>query len=161
MKYTENYTMSEEGATLFRNRYAIKSLPTDREELIDAYMMRFISLALEEYSAYREIATIEDVENLIEKYSLRRKAQATKGDPEGRRTLIQEILSNSDLQEELKDRILATAEREAITFVCAKRLRLRSKALLLMGEEELNERELKYLRYEGEFWYNEEEEKEC
>ena len=30
-----------------------------------------------------------------------------------------------------------------------------------MGEEELNERELKYLRYEGEFWYNEEEEKEC
>lgn len=39
-----------------------------------------------------------------------------------------------------------------------KRNRERRVASLLMGEEQLNEKELAYLRGEGEFWYNETEE---
>lgn len=162
MRYTErSIRLSEEAAKNYRNRLRLESLPTDREELIEAYMMRFITLSLEEYSEYREIATIEEVDSLIEKYNLRSKAQATKGRPEERIRLINEIRGNSSLQEDIKDRILALAEREAITFVCAKRQRLRNRALLLMDREELNKRELQYLRYEGEFWYNEEEATEC
>ena len=162
MRYRESFIrLSEEQATLFRNRYGLASLPTDREELIEAYMMRFVSLALEEYSEYREIATIEEIERLIDKYDLRSRAEATKGSIEERKRLLYDTYRNSDLQEDLQESILALAEREAITFVCAKRQRLRSKALLLMGEEELNERERKYLNFEGDFWYNGEEDSLC
>ena len=161
MDYRKDLILSEEAAKEYRKRTGLASLPTDREELIEAYTMRFITLAIQEYEEYTEIATTEEVERLIEKYDLRSKAEATRGSVEERKRLLYDTLRNSSLQSELQDSILALAEREAITFVCAKRQRLRSKALLLMGEEDLNERELKYLRYEGEFWYNEEEDTEC
>lgn len=161
MDYRKDLILSEEAAKEYRKRTGLASLPTDREGLIDAYMMRFITLAIQEYKEYTEIATTEDVERLIEKYDLRSKAEATRGSIEERKRLLYDTLRNSSLQSELQDSILALAEREAITFVCAKRQRLRGKALLLMGEDELNDRELKYLRYEGEFWYNGEEDTEC
>lgn len=104
MRYRESFIrLSEEQATLFRNRYGLASLPTDREELIEAYMMRFVSLALEEYSEYREIATIEEIERLIDKYDLRSRAEATKGSIEERKRLLYDTYRNSDLQEDLQE----------------------------------------------------------
>lgn len=137
---------------------SIKALPQDREGLIWAYALRFIPMAIEEYTEYTEIETEENVERLIRKYGIREQAQRAKGDKERELSLLHSLLRNKDLQEESFNFLMDFVEVKAKEFVTSKRNRLRAKALLLMGEEQLNGKELAYLRGEGEFWYNETEE---
>ena len=115
-------------------------------------------MAIEEYTEYTEIETEENVEQLIRKYGIREQAQQAKGNEERELSLLHSLLRNKDLQEESFNFLMDFVEVKAKEFVTSKRNRLRAKALLLMGEERLNEKELAYLRGEGEFWYNETEE---
>lgn len=137
---------------------SIKALPQDREGLIWAYALRFIPMAIEEYTEYTEIETEENVERLIRKYGIREQAQRAKGDKEKELSLLLSLYRNKDYQEDNITLLMGFCEAKATEFVTAKRNRLRAKALLLMGEEQLNGKELAYLRGEGEFWYNETEE---
>ncbi len=137
---------------------SITALPEDREGLICAYALRFIPMAIEEYTEYTEIETEENVERLIRKYGIREQAQRAKGDKEKELSLFLSLRRNKDYQEDNITLLMDFVEVKATEFVTAKRNRLRAKALLLMGEEQLNGKELAYLRGEGEFWYNETEE---
>lgn len=137
---------------------SITALPEDREGLIWAYALRFIPMAIEEYTEYTEIETEENVERLIRKYGIREQAQRAKGDKEKELSLFLSLRRNKDYQEDNITLLMDFVEVKATEFVTAKRNRLRAKALLLMGEEQLNGKELAYLRGEGEFWYNETEE---
>ena len=137
---------------------SIKAIPEDREGLIWAYALRFIPMAIEEYTEYTEIETEENVERLIRKYGIREQAQRAKGDKEKELSILLSLRRNKDYQEDNITLLMDFVEVKATEFVTSKRNRLRAKALLLMGEEQLNEKELAYLRGEGEFWYNETEE---
>lgn len=137
---------------------SMTALPEDREGLIWAYALRFIPMAIEEYTEYTEIETEENVERLIRKYGIREQAQRAKGDKEKELSLFLSLRRNKDYQEDNITLLMDFVEVKATEFVTAKRNRLRAKALLLMGEEQLNGKELAYLRGEGEFWYNETEE---
>lgn len=138
---------------------SITALPEDREGLIWAYALRFIPMAIEEYTEYTEIETEENVERLIRKYGIREQAQRAKGDKEKELSILLSLYRNKDYQEDNITLLMDFVEVKATEFVTAKRNRLRAKALLLMGEEQLNGKELAYLRGEGEFWYNDTEEK--
>ena len=137
---------------------SITALPEDREGLIWAYALRFIPMAIEEYTEYTEIETEENVERLIRKYGIREQAQRAKGDKEKELSILLSLYRNKDYQEDNITLLMDFVEVKATEFVTAKRNRLRAKALLLVGEEQLNGKELAYLRGEGEFWYNETEE---
>ena len=137
---------------------SITALPEDREGLIWAYALRFIPMAIEEYTEYTEIETEENEEQLIRKYGIREQAQQAKENKERELSLLHSLRRNKDLQEESFNFLMDFVEVKAKEFVTSKRNRLRAKALLLMGEEQLNGKELAYLRGEGEFWYNETEE---
>jgi len=137
---------------------SITALPEDREGLIWAYALRFIPMAIEEYTEYTEIETEENVERLIRKYGIREQAQRAKGDKEKELSILLSLYRNKDYQEDNITLLMDFVEVKATEFVTSKRNRLRAKALLLMGEEQLNGKELAYLRGEGEFWYNETEE---
>lgn len=137
---------------------SITALPEDREGLIWAYALRFIPMAIEEYTEYTEIETEENVERLIRKYGIREQAQRAKGDKEKELSILLSLYRNKDYREDNITLLMDFVEVKATEFVTAKRNRLRAKALLLMGEEQLNGKELAYLRGEGEFWYNDTEE---
>lgn len=138
---------------------SITALPEDREGLIWAYALRFIPMAIEEYTEYTEIETEENVERLIRKYGIREQAQRAKGDKEKELSILLSLYRNKDYREDNITLLMDFVEVKATEFVTAKRNRLRAKALLLMGEEQLNGKELAHLRLEGEFWYNDTEEK--
>lgn len=137
---------------------SITALPEDREGLIWAYALRFIPMAIEEYTEYTEIETEENVERLIRKYGIREQAQRAKGDKEKELSILLSLYRNKDYREDNITLLMDFVEVKATEFVTAKRNRLRAKALLLMGKKQLNGKELAYLRGEGEFWYNETEE---
>lgn len=136
----------------------ITAIPEDREELITLYSFRFLPMAFDEWENYTEIETMESVGELIKKYNIREQAQGAKGNKEKKANVLRSLCGNKALREEQHTHLEDYAERKATEFVTSKRNRLRAKALLLMGEEQLNEKELAYLRGEGEFWYNETEE---
>lgn len=136
----------------------ITALPDGREELIFAYSLRFLPMALDEYTDYSEIETIEKADGLIRKWGIQDKVLQAQGDKERTKAVLYSILRNNDIQEEVVNLVMEYSNIRATEFVTSKRNRLRAKALLLMGEEQLNKRELAYLRGEGEFWYNETEE---
>jgi hypothetical protein len=136
----------------------ITAIPEDREELITLYSFRFLPMAFDEWENYTEIETMESVGELIKKYDIREQAQGAKGNKEKEANVLRSLCGNKALREEQLTHLEDYAKRKATEFVTSKRNRLRAKALLLMGEERLNEKELAYLRGEGEFWYNETEE---
>lgn len=163
MKFNDSISAGQDARSKLSEmaREQIPTLPTDKEELIDAYTLRFTSSALEEFIYPEEISTLDKQEEFIRKYNLKEMAEQTRGDERKLAKLAIELSLDPNWSEDLIGTLIDYAEKKAIEFVCARRNRLRSKALLLMGEAELNERELNYLRFEGEFWYSGEEATEC
>lgn len=162
MRYTEIGIDVAQVKALLADKWQLYELPTDRDELIFAYQMRFVSLAFEEFREYSEISTIDQVEGLIEKYGIREKAE--KAGKDGLKSIANDIIAlahNKEWLRDITDLMEEYARREAVIFVTAKRPRLRRKALAVMSVDELNEKELKYLQMEGEFWYNEKEGAVC